>query len=45
MADFGVIQEQGFVTEDKQFGFTPVKESDVNPFETDKRQESTKENK
>lgn len=44
MSDFGVIQEQGFVTEDKQFGFTPVKEDAPNPFETGKK-ENTKENK
>lgn len=44
MADFGVIQEQGFVTENKQLGFTPVREGEANPFETGKK-ETTKESK
>lgn len=32
MPETGVIQEQGYVTEDRGLGFTPLKEGEFDPF-------------
>lgn len=32
MPETGVIQEQGYVTEDRGLGFSPLKEGEVDPF-------------
>lgn len=40
MPETGVIQEQGYVTEDRGLGFSPLKEGEEDPFNTPKRKDN-----
>lgn len=45
MPETGVIQEQGYVTEDRGLGFSPLKEGEADPFNTPKQPDDKKSDK